>query len=276
VLTKTATFAPTSGRATLKVELVRGQSTVTGAYASTPMKVLTPVSRGRSAWVCLSSFGGGLVAGDETRLDVELSAGARCFLGTQASTKVYRNPAGRPCSHTTRATLAEAAVLVFAPDPLQAFADSHYRQRQEFQLAPGSALVLLDWFTSGRAARGERWQFSHLESRNDIFSNGELAVLDSIRLNSPSVAAHMDRFNCLATLLIFGAPLKSAVETVLAGISRRPVEKRGALAVSASPVRGGLLLRVAGESVEAVRHEIHGHLTCIHDLLGENPWARKW
>ena len=274
--TNTATFAKTAGRATLKVELVRGQSTVTGAYAVTPMKLLTPVSRGQSAWVCLSSFGGGLVAGDETRLDVELGVGARCFLGTQSSTKVYRNPAGRPCSHTTRATLAEDAVLIFAPDPLQAFAESHYRQRQEFHLATGSALVLLDWFTSGRAARGERWMFSHLESRNDIFINGELAVMDPIRLNSPDLAARMARFNCIATLLLAGAPLKSAAETVLAGIARRPVEKRGALTVSASPVRGGLLLRVAGESVEAVRHEIHGHLTCIHDLLGEDPWARKW
>ncbi|HMP84976.1 MAG TPA: urease accessory protein UreD, partial [Verrucomicrobiota bacterium] len=128
------TIAP--GRAMLEVEMVFHESTVTSAAASSPMKLLTPTARGKSAWAYTSSFGGGLVAGDKTQLHVTVSAGARCFLGTQSSTKVYRNPAALPCEHTTHATVSEDALLVFAPEPVQAFADSHYSQRQEFFLAP--------------------------------------------------------------------------------------------------------------------------------------------
>lgn len=260
----------------MEVTTVCGQSAAVSSFASSPMKLLTPVARGKSVWAYTSSFGGGLVAGDQTQLSVKVSDGARCFLGTQSSTKVYRNPAALPCEHTTHATAGENAVLVFAPEPVQAFADSHYTQRQEFHLATSAGLVLLDWFSSGRAARGERWAFKHFESRNDLFIGGERALVDPILLNSEELAARMGRFNCLATLLLIGPPLKAASDVLLQQIAARPVEKRAALTASASPVRGGVLLRVAGEEVEAVRRELGGHLTFLRDILGDDPWARKW
>lgn len=276
VLTASDSDVVQAGQAMLEVALVFGESTVTSAFASSPMKMLTPVSRGKSAWAYTSSFGGGLVAGDQTRLEITVGSGARCFLGTQSSTKVYRNPAGLPCSHTTRAALDRDALLVFAPEPVQAFAESHYTQRQEFHLADGAGLVLLDWFTSGRAARGERWQFAHFESRNDVFINGDRAFVDPILLGSTAVAERMSRFNCLATLLFIGAPVKPAAEALLKDIAGRPVERQAATVCSASPVRNGALLRMAGEAVEAVRHEIQKQLTFLQVHLGDDPWARKW
>ena len=264
------------GQAALDVQLVFGESTVTSALATSPMKLLTPRARGESVWSYTSSFGGGLVAGDRTQLAVNVSGGARCFLGTQSSTKVYRNPAALPCDHVTRAEVTDNSLLVFTPEPVQAFADSHYTQRQEFHLATGAGLVLLDWFSSGRAARGERWAFNHLESRNDIFIGGERALVDPILLNSDELAERMGRFNCFATLLFIGPSLETASDALLQQIAARPVEKRAALSVSASPVRGGALLRVAGEEVEAVRRELSGHLTFLRDILGDDPWARKW
>lgn len=268
------TIAP--GQALLEVEMVFHESTVTSAAASSPMKLLTPVSRGKSVWAYTSSFGGGLVAGDRTELAVTVSGGARCFFGTQSSTKVYRNPAALPCEHSTHAEVEENSLLVFAPEPVQAFADSHYSQKQEFHLAPNASLVLLDWLSAGRTARGERWAFKQLESRNDVFIGGERALVDSILLSSEELAAQMGRFNCLATLLLLGPAVKLAAESLLQQIAARPVEKRAALACSASTVTGGVLLRVAGEEVEAVRRELGGHLTFLRDILGDDPWARKW
>lgn len=264
------------GRAALDVQLVFGESTVTSALATSPMKLLTPRARGESVWSYTSSFGGGLVAGDRTQLAVNVSGGARCFLGTQSSTKIYRNPAALPCDHVTRAEVKDHSLLVFTPEPVQAFADSHYTQRQEFYLASEAGLVLLDWFSSGRAARGERWAFKHLESRNDIFIGGERALVDPILLNSDELAERMGRFNCLATLLIIGPSLKIASDGLLQQIAACPVEKRAALTVSASPVRGGALLRIAGEEVEAVRRELSRHLAFLRDILGDDPWARRW
>lgn len=269
-----------SGHAHLEVDLVFGQSTATAAYAVSPLKILTPQARGRSVWAYTSSFGGGLVAGDQTSLDLRLGSGSRCFIGTQSSTKVYRNPSALPCGHKTQAMIESDAILVFAPDPVQAFAESSYTQQQEFKLAPGAGLVLVDWFTSGRSARGERWAFQSFQSRNEVFFGGQRAFLDSLLLGASdgdlNEAQRMGRFNCVAMLLLIGPPLKAASDTLLQAIAGRPVEKRAALACSASPVRGGALLRVAGEEVETVRRELSGHLTFLRDILGDDPWARKW
>src|SRR6185369_12726631 len=102
------------------------------------------------------SFGGGLVAGDQTCLHLTLDDGARCFLGTQSATKVYRNPAGRPCGQELIARLGRESLLVLAPDPVQCFAGACYSQRQVCHLGAGASLVLLDWVCGGRVARGER------------------------------------------------------------------------------------------------------------------------
>ncbi len=279
-LTSTEETAAQRGSAQLTVQSVSGQSAVTSAFASTPLKLLTPRSRGQSVWAYTSSFGGGFVAGDETHLDLRIGKNARCFLGTQASTKIYRNPRRRACGHVTQATVEENSLLVFAPDPVQPFANSSYTQRQTFQLGGGAGLVLVDWFTSGRAARGERWAFNRFQSRNEVFLSGDRIFMDSLLLDStaePITSPHRTgRFNCFALMLLIGEPLLPAVANLLAAISARPVERTAPLIASASPIREGAILRVAGESVEQVGHELHHHLKFASALLGDDPWARKW
>jgi len=266
--------------AALAIESVLGESTVTSAFATNPLKLLTPRSRGPSVWSYLSSFGGGFVTGDQTRLDLSLGPNTRCFFGTQAATKIYRNSGLRACGHETRAMLAESSVLVFAPDPVSAYADSTYTQRQEFRLAPGSGLALVDWLSSGRAARGERWAFSRFASRNEVFINGERVFLDSLSLGAADKLAgsphRLGRFNCLGLLLLVGEPMRAAAAALLAEIATRPVGRRGALIFSASPVGDGAILRMAGEQVEEVGRELHRHLAFARKLLGDDPWARKW
>src|SRR5678815_357432 len=100
-----------AGHGVLEVQFVAGQSAVTGFRSANPLKLLSPRPRGPSVWVFTSSFGGGLVAGDQTQLDLRLGAGSRCLLGTQASTKVYRNPQGHPCGHRTRARMDADTLL---------------------------------------------------------------------------------------------------------------------------------------------------------------------
>ena len=269
-----------AGAARLEVDLVFGQSTVTAAYATSPLKLLTPRSRADSVWAYSSSFGGGLLAGDQTYLDVRIGPGARCFLSTQSATKVYRNPAGLPCAHQTHAILEKDALMVFAPDRVQPFAGSIYRQSQQWHLADGAGLVLVDWFCSGRVARGERWEFARFQSRNDVFVSGERVFVDSILLDGTDDSLHsphrVGRFDCFAMLLFLGPPCRTIAAELLQTVSARPVTRSGSLLCSAGPVRDGALLRLAGEGSEAVSRELERHLQPLSSVLGDNPWLRKW
>jgi urease accessory protein len=270
---------PTKGSAGITVEMVAGQSAVTEMWSSSPLKLLTPRFRGGSVWAYLSSFGGGFVAGDETSVDVRLGPSARCFLTTQASTKVYRNPRQRPCGHRVCATLGPGSLLILGPDPVQSFADSYYAQRQEFHLESGAGLVLLDWFTSGRAACGERWRFHRLWSRNDIYIDGERRLLDSMLLDSahgPMAGAHrLGRFNRVAMVAIVGDFLRAEAREVLARVSGQPVVSRGGMVSCASPIQGGVVLRIAGERHREVARHVFDLLAFAGGLLGDDPWARK-
>ena len=275
-----ASARTSAGQGGLEIEMVSGQSAVTSTWASSPLKVLVPRPRGQSVWAYLSSFGGGLVAGDETSLRLQLGANTRGFVSTQASTKVYRNPDQRPCGHQLKATLQAGSLLALVPDPVQAFAGSNYVQRQEFQLESSAGLVLVDWFTSGRAARGERWAFNRLQSRNEVFVDGELRLLDSLLLTPADGALagshRLGRFNCFALVVLVGDAVGAASAQVLAEIAAQPVARCAPLVRSASPIRGGAVVRLAGECVETVGREIHQHLGFLHALLGDDPLARKW
>ena len=301
------------GHAWLEVDFVAGQSTITRACAVNPIRLLTPRSRGASVWTYTSTFGGGFVAGDCVSLDVRLQPGTRCFLGSQASTKVYRNPNALPCRHSLRANLGTGALLVLAPDPIQCFAESIYEQRQEFHLEAGAGLVLVDWLSAGRTARGERWAFRRFESRNEVFVGDNRLMLDSLRLdpNDGPIDSpfRMGRFNCLATVVLAGLPMCDQARQLIERVASEPVARHSSLLVAASPLLGanerwrktpsspdigarpresgiertlapptfmGVVLRLAGTCVEQVGATIAQHLSFVRDILKDDPWARKW
>jgi urease accessory protein len=136
----------------------------------------------RPVWCYIVSYGGGLVAGDAVAVSVRVGAGATAVLATQASTKVYHargratadsTPAERAATRAAAVSSVSASVgvgglLAILPDPVIAFADARFRQRQRIVLAHGASLVLMDWCSSGRRARGEAWEFASYETRTEV------------------------------------------------------------------------------------------------------------
>lgn len=268
------------GEARLYVAHVEGRSTVISSQARNPLRLLTPRARGETVWAYTSSFGGGMVAGDRTRLEVQVDSGASCFLGTQASTKIYRNPAQLPCSHELHATIGDHALLVLAPDPVQCYSESYYEQRQHFALSESGNLLLVDWMSAGRAARGERWIFHRYLSRNEVLRNGRRLLVDSLLLDADDGAIdgrfRGGRFNCLATVVLLGPSLTQFTRQMLDWCSEQPIARKADLIFAASPLHEGAILRFAGASVEEVGHAIHARLGFFQKLLNDNPWERKW
>src|SRR4029078_10544110 len=82
------------GSARIAVVRSGAKSVVSRAYVSSPLRLLTPANHGHGAWLYTSSFGGGFVDGDHIVMDVDVGRGATAFISTQASTKIYRSPAG--------------------------------------------------------------------------------------------------------------------------------------------------------------------------------------
>jgi urease accessory protein len=253
------------------------RSVVNGAYATSPLRLLTPANHGRAAWIFTSSYGGGLVDGDRVCLDVEVCEGAAAFVSTQASTKVYRSPQGTGA--TLSARIAPDGLLVVAPDPVVCFAGSRYRQAQRFELAGSATLVAIDWLSSGRRAFGERWMFDAYETTLVIRRAGRLLVHDALALRAAdgSLVERLGRFDVLALVTMVGATLRAEVAALVAAVDARPVERAADLLTAATALgEDGCVVRMAGTSVEHVRTAIRELLRFVPALLGDDPWARKW
>jgi urease accessory protein len=261
----------------LEVARVERRSVVRRAFATSPLRWLTPRNHGPAAWVYASSYGGGLVGGDTLRLAIRIGAGAAAFVSSQASTKIYRSR-----DHSTaevEAIVSAGGHLVLWPDPVVCYAGSSFRQSQSVELRDDGALILVDTMTSGRRASGERWQFVEYGNRIMIRQDGRVVLFDSTRLSAVegNLAARMGRFDVVCSVAIVGPRFREDVRAIAETIAARPIERRADLLVSAAPLGdAGCLLRVVGRSTEQVSSVVRGYLSFLPCLLGEDPWARKW
>lgn len=258
---------------------VAGHTAVVRRFARSPLKLLTPRGSGQCAHVVTSTYGGGLLAGDEISVRIAAGDETRCAVGTQASTKVYRSDGLRMSRQSLDATLGRDAVLAVVPDPVTCFAGSRYEQRQRFRLATGASLLFVDWLTSGRAACGERWAFEHYRSDTRIDVGSACVARDALLLSTEdnvSVAGRMRQFDCFASVFLLGPAFSAAAAGLLERVAQMPVQRRAPLVAAASPLRDGAVLRIAGGAAELVGRFIASQLESAWDSLGEDPWSRKW
>ncbi|KAK4192915.1 putative urease accessory protein [Podospora australis] len=229
--------APGEGRIIAKLlpEGISGLEAFTYQY---PLKLISPSrpSEDQSVLVFLLSYGGGLVAGDNVNLKVDVQPRAKLTIVTQGHTKVFNSPT--PDIVTRQAMhvhIASEGALCLLPDPVQPFEGSVYEQTQIFKLEKDASLCLLDWVTQGRTARGEDWSFVRWAGRNEVWTAGEgdskerLLVRDAVILDSnkshpelPELRSSMHGMGVMGTLLLRGPLVKSLGEFFLSEFAALP------------------------------------------------------
>lgn len=268
------------GRGEVCVEQIDGRTRLVQSRAAAPLKFLSPNHPGDATWLYATTFGGGLVAGDALDMDLSVGAGATAVLTTQASTKVYHHQNGLGTSQHLTARVAPHATLIVVPDPIVCYENAIYHQHQKLQLQQGSSLVLLDWFTAGRVAYGERWVFTRYSSRNELFVDNRAVAHDALLLDAEdgpmTDIARMGWYDCVATLMIAGERLNAVSDALVADVQQVPVTADAALIVAASRTPWGAMFRAAGRTTTLVADELKQRLAFLRNLLGATPWDRKW
>lgn len=243
--------------------------------AAGPQRLLFPRRAGRAAWIVTSSFGGGLVDGDHVALDVAIERGATALLTTQASSKVYK---GISRQHTTVVAQEDSIALVL-PDPVVPFANAHFEQRTEITLHETASLALLDTITAGRVAFGERWSSALVDTTLKVQVGARVTLHDRLRLDreSGSIVGKMGRFEALATVLLIGPAFEAAATVLVRDKVKAPLQRGDVdMVVAASPLEGGVIVRLAATTVAAATQLGRALLTDALGVTGEEPWRRKW
>jgi len=251
------------------------QTFLTTLSATAPLRLLAPSfpTVPRAAAVCLVTFGGGLVDGDRIDLDVHVERDATLTLFTQSSTKVFRGHA----SQHIRAKVDDGGTLVLLPDFVAAFEDAHYTQRIEIELGPEASCVVLDGFTSGRPAFGERWKMRALDLRLRVTRTTSSILNDALRLDHPAHFTALARFDAIATLLALGPRASSVAAAILHEPIQPPSDQ---LLAVASPLarapKDGAILRLAASSPEVLLSAVRRRLRNLPEIDAVDPFTSRF
>ena len=245
-----------------------------------PLQLLAPRVAGEVGWLVMGSLGGGLLGGDHLRMELTVQSWARAYVTTQASTKIYKSGNCGCARQNLTVHIGPHAALIFAPDPVVCFAQSDYRQEQNFHLDGTGSLLAVDWFTSGRWHRAERWNFTRYFNRQSFYINGNAILRDSIDMDNTvrgfSAGIGMNRVNALATVVCLGPLFTRSAGTMLQRLHDIPIHPKENIMFGSSKLADGFILRVAGDSAEHVGRFLHVELAEVARAMGVQLWSRKW
>ncbi|OCT44866.1 Urease accessory protein UreD [Cladophialophora carrionii] len=263
-----------------------------------PLKLIAPDPHHSSEQkhvtiVFLLTYGGGLVGGDQIDLKAELQDGTRLVLLTQGSTKIFKSPEKSVVSgQTLNVTIGAQAALCYLPDPTQPFAESVYDQKQTFTVQPDgtSSLLVLDWVSEGRRARGESWTLWNWKGKNEVrefndHGKGRLLLRDAVMLcgddlGGMGLVEKSNKMGIFGTLIVYGPIFKKLGEFLLREFSTQPrigaknwttgdgtaqvnivrendqakqIEQQNGLLWTAANVRGFVLVKFGAKEIDGAR-----------------------
>ncbi|KAJ2454221.1 hypothetical protein EV183_001706 [Coemansia sp. RSA 2336] len=285
---------PVAGEGRIDCRAIAGRihQTVSSAY---PLKIITPLASTAVSAVSeppallpsvafILSYGGGIVHGDRILVHASVHPGCALLLLTQGSTKVFRQrntPVQDDQSYQTmHLQVASNALLCVLPDPVTCFKGARYNQRQAVNMQRGGSLVLLDWMTSGRMSRGERWEFQKYFSVNVVRVDEELAIRDALLLED-RVAEKLANLDAFAYLIILGP----AVEFIASRLLKKHQDERirpsrstqPSIKWSVSPISHahfqGITVRAACDNTDELKAWIKSQLEPLQPIVGDSAWS---
>jgi urease accessory protein len=174
---------------------------------SLPLQALTPLTLADGAsYLMLLNPTGGVLGGDHLVTEIVQEAGTHVCLTTPSATRIYRT-AEKPAILETMIHVGGGATLEYCPDHVIPHAGSALRQSLRIELARGSRAILLDSMASGRVAHGERWSFTSMDSRTEVFASGRPAYLNRMRIvpatKRPDRPGWMEEFDYMSCMGLF-------------------------------------------------------------------------
>ena len=165
-----------------------GRTVLAHAYAEPPLRVGPTFAIGDAALLIPVCSGPGIFAGDTLRQSIHVRGGARVALVSQSALQVHPSDADAPARIDHRYVVDDEGELHCHWDPLIPFAGARVEQRLAIDAAPRARVYWSDALMSGRAGRGERWQFDRLAHELRVRVDGAVTYLERFALEP-----HRDR-----------------------------------------------------------------------------------
>jgi urease accessory protein len=258
-------------RATLEIHfgVRRGRTVITHGYAEPPFRISAPFDRDGELHLIMTMSAPGIFGGDDFRQRIVVEPGARVRLTSQSALQVHPSTDGHAARTSSLYEVGEAASLTCQWDPLIPFPDARLENSVSIAMAAGARLLWSDAMMAGREARGERWEFRHLQHELSLRRSDQLIYLERYRLEPAGEG--LDSAWIAGVNSYFGTTLISSTGMDGGIAERLHHEMQGRSGVTAAVDRleaGLLLVRLAGER-GAVFHRTRTECAAWLERLGK-------
>ena len=236
------------------------------------LKARFPRPTGWAEAVMLNSSGG-VAAGDQLRLRLEVGANAKATFTAQAAERFYRaRPTDPPATLHTTLTLADHAAAEWLPQETILFDQSALTRTLSIDLAESSWFLGVETLVFGRALMGETVHHLRLRDTITLRRAGKLALHDAIRLEGPTapvLAARASTNGAIATATLIHAATGAAtmLEPLRAAFAEAPAQ------AAASTWNNLLVARLVAPDSATLRTTIVAALAILRD---SRPLPRVW
>lgn len=209
----------------------------------------------------LVNTGGGVVAGDKLRFEVEAGEGARLALTSQASEKIYRS-SGDDATIDIVLRAAARSSISWVPQESILFDRARVVRRIDADVAPDATLTICESVVFGRAAMGETVASGRLKDRWRIRRDGKLVFADALTLDGKIGAALARPATAsgriaAGTIVQLAPGAESKIESVRAALEAQHAE------AGASAFDGMLVVRILAADSIGLRATILAALTAL-------------
>jgi urease accessory protein len=171
-----------AGEARLHVRQQDGATRLDRLYQSGSAKVRFCASQDSGREAVLINTAGGLTGGDRFCWTVNLAAGARCSVVTQACEKIYRST-GEAARVGVKLTVEAGASLEWLPQETILFEGSNLARTFDIRVEPGGRLLAVEGVIIGRKAMGETAIQARLHDRWRVQWGERLIFADNLKLD---------------------------------------------------------------------------------------------
>jgi urease accessory protein len=228
---------------------------------------------------------GGLVGGDELRLDLRVGASARALVTTPAAGKAYRTK-GPTARQSHALVVEEGGSLEWLPQEMIIYDGASVELETRVDLAPGARFFAAETLCFGLPARGEPFARGSCRQSFDLRRDGAPIFIERGRFDggAPAAAAPWGLGGATVLSLVMASPAPGpAVIDELRALAAAATADAAAPAVdrAAVTVLGGnevLVVRHLGGLAERARAFVHAVWRIVRpELLGRAAVApRIW
>ena len=204
------------------------------------------------AHIYMMSSSGGILQGDEQKIDVVMGRNSAARITTQSATKIYKMEAGYASQYISIHS-QEGSHLEFIPHQIIPFKSSRFYQEVNLDVEENAVLIYSEIISAGRIASGEKFDFDLCFLRTSAHRNSRILFTDVMSLNHKdkvNLESAFGRKDVFSTVYIIGSSIQ--IEKIVDEINLATENTSLLASCSSLPNDSGIIVRILADSVSEI------------------------